>query len=66
MQSNASISIDLPLKIAVWEDPKGSVWVAFPQMGKMSDKYDNIDRNIIGKMQTLLENIAIKSANIYQ
>lgn len=30
MQENPSISIELPLKISVWEDAKGSVWVTFP------------------------------------
>lgn len=65
MQANQSITLDLPLKIAIWEDAKGSVWVAFPQMDKLAEKYSHIDRAVLHKMQKLLEKIVEKSANIY-
>lgn len=65
MQDNPSISIDLPLKISVWEDKNGSIWVAFPQMKQMAMNYDMQDSPIIGKMQSLLENIIVKSASVY-
>jgi uncharacterized protein (DUF302 family) len=29
MQSNQSIGIDLPLKVLVWEDASGKVWLAY-------------------------------------
>ena len=65
MQDNPSISIELPLKISVWEDKNGSIWVAFPQMKQMAMNYDMQDSPIIGKMQSLLENIIVKSASVY-
>lgn len=65
MVENQSISIDLPLKIAVWEDSKGSVWLAFPRMDKIAEKYSNLDSTVIRNMEVLLEKIATKSANIY-
>lgn len=65
MQENQSISIDLPLKIAVWEDLKGSTWLAFPHMDKLAFKYSNLDKTVIANMQKLLEKIAKTAANIY-
>lgn len=65
MQANQSISIDLPLKIAVWEDERGRVWAAFPQMDKLTAKYSGLDKGIAGNMQKLLEKIVRKAAKIY-
>ena len=65
MQDNPSISIELPLKISVWEDEKGSVWVTFPQMGVMATEYGLDKESVIGKMQKLLEKIVIQSASVY-
>lgn len=65
MQENPSISIDLPLKIAVWEDSKGSAWVAFPRMDKLAKKYSSLDNKIVQNMQGLLEKLVKNSASIY-
>lgn len=65
MQENPSISIELPLKISVWEDKNGSVWATFPQMKQMAANYGMEDNPVIGKMQELLEKIVIRSANVY-
>lgn len=66
MQDDPSMSIELPLKISVWEDKKGSVWVTFPQMFPMAENYDlQGDSVIITKMQELLERLVTESANVY-
>ena len=65
MQENPSISIELPLKISVWEDKNGSVWATFPQMRVMGAEYGLDKKPVIGKMQELLEKIVIQSASIY-
>ena len=65
MQENQSISIDLPLKMSVWEDAKGSIWIAFPHMDKLAEKYGDLDKGIISKMQSLLKGIVKKATNIY-
>lgn len=65
MQENPSISIELPLKISVWEDKNGSVWATFPQMKQMAANYGMENNPMIGKMQELLEKIVIKSASQY-
>lgn len=65
MQENPSISIELALKISVWEDKNGSVWASFPQMKVMAANYGMEDNPVIGKMQQLLEKIVIKAASQY-
>lgn len=65
MQENQSIAIELPLKIAVWEDKDGSVWVSFPQMSPLAEKYGMEGNPVIANMQALLENIVKKAANIF-
>lgn len=61
MEENPAIAIELPLKIAVWEDRKGNVWVAFPRMRELAARYGMEDHPIINKMQGLLEKIAGES-----
>lgn len=65
MQENPSIAIDLPLKIGVWEDAKGCVWVAFPRMDKLTSKYTGLNNEIIDNMEKLLEQITRKVSNFY-
>lgn len=65
MQDNPSISIELPLKISVWEDNNGSVWVTFPQMKAMTARYGLEGEQVVDKMQELLEKIVIQSASVY-
>lgn len=61
MQENPAIAIELPLKIAVWEDREGNVWVAFPRMRALAARYGMENHPIINKMQGLLEKIAGES-----
>ena len=65
MQDNPSISLELPLKISVWEDKNGSVWATFPQMKMMAAEYGLDGEPVIGKMQELLQKIVIRSASVY-
>lgn len=58
MKENQKIAIDLPLKIAVWENEDHKVRMAFPDMKLIARKYGMADHPVIGKMQHLLENIA--------
>lgn len=65
MQDNPSIAVELPLRIAVWEDARGSVWAAFPQMRRLGAEYGMADSPVVGDMQRLLEDIVRKSASVY-
>lgn len=65
MQETPEISIELPLKISVWEDKNGKVWTTFPQMRTIAAEYGLQDEPVIEKMQELLENLVIQSTNVY-
>lgn len=65
MQETPEISIELPLKISVWEDKNGKVWATFPQMRTIAAEYGLQDEPVVGKMQELLENLVIQSTNVY-
>lgn len=65
MQENPSISLELPLKISVWEDKNGSVWVAFPRMKEMAARYGLQNEPTVAGMQNLLENLTRKAASVY-
>lgn len=65
MQADQSIALDLPLRISVWEDAKGSVWVAFPQMSKLAGSYGQEGSPSVVNIQSLLEEIAAKACSAY-
>lgn len=44
MQSAQSIGIDLPLKVLVWEDGKGEVWLAYNDPAWLAARHDVTDR----------------------
>lgn len=51
MLAAPSIAIDLPLKILVWEDSKGKVWVSYNSPAYLQERH--------GMPQQLLQNIAV-------
>ena len=62
MQENPAISIELPLRISVWEDDKGKVWITFPNLRSIGERYNIQNSPVIEKMHKLLLDLAIKSA----
>ena len=39
MQSNRSIGIDLPLKLLIWEDASGKVWLSYNEPGWFAKRH---------------------------
>jgi len=54
MLAAPSIAIDLPLKILVWEDAQGRVWVSYNSPDYLMERH--------GLPQELLQNIAVVEA----
>jgi uncharacterized protein (DUF302 family) len=55
-----SIAIDLPLKILIWQDDKGKVWVSYNSPEYLAERHGlppNLTQNI-GFMETLAANVA--------
>lgn len=65
MQIDQSISLELPLKISVWEDEAGSTWLAFPRMKNVAAEYGLEENEIFKAMQRLLEQLVRKAGSLY-
>jgi uncharacterized protein (DUF302 family) len=54
MLAAPSVAIDLPLKILVWQDPQGKVWISYNSLDYLKDRH-NLPPD-------LLQNIAVVDA----
>jgi uncharacterized protein (DUF302 family) len=54
MQAAPSVAIDLPLKILVWEDEQGKVWISFNSPAYLQQRH--------GIPPDLIQNIAVVEA----
>jgi uncharacterized protein (DUF302 family) len=60
MVAAPSIAIDLPLKILIWQDDQGKVWVSYNSPEYLAERHGlppNLTQNI-GFMETLAANVA--------
>ncbi len=64
MQVNRHIAIDLPMKVLVWEDDAGKVWLGYtpPETLKMRYKIEGRD-DVLKTMAGALEAFAAAAAN---
>lgn len=58
MQQNPAVSLELPLRIAVWENQDHSTWLTWPNMTILSKDYGLEEHPAIAGMQNLLEALA--------
>jgi uncharacterized protein (DUF302 family) len=64
MQCSQSVAIDLPLKMLVWEDEKGSVWLSYNDPNFLKERH-NIQGcdDAIARISAMLEGIAKEAAS---
>jgi uncharacterized protein (DUF302 family)/uncharacterized membrane protein YidH (DUF202 family) len=60
MLAAPSIAIDLPLKILVWEDAQGKVWVSYNSPGYLSDRH-GLPQDLLANLN-VVEGLAAKAA----
>ncbi len=65
MQADQSVSLELPIKISVWEDDKGSTWLAFPRIGRLMTEYSLETHPVSAKLEILLEELVRKAGDFY-
>lgn len=65
MQADQSIALELPLRIAVWEDGEGSTWLAFPGIKRMMAEYGLESHPAAGKIQKHLQELVYICSNVY-
>lgn len=65
MQINPGIATELPLRIAVWQDKDGSVWISYPRMDKIVKSYGVENAPAVIPIQKLLQDITSHAGNVY-
>lgn len=65
MLENQTIALELPLKILVYKDSDGSVWLQFKKIENLAIEYNLTSNKIVKKMDQLLKNIIKEAANLY-
>lgn len=65
MQLDQSISLELPLRISVWEDEAGSTWLAFPRTKNIAGAHGLDGDPTLSAMQRLLEDLVRSAGSIY-
>jgi uncharacterized protein (DUF302 family) len=64
MQANRHIAIDLPMKVLVWEDDAGKVWIAYTAPETLKTRYKIEGRDdVLKTMAGALEAFAAAAAN---
>ena len=64
MQSSRTAGIDLPMKLLVWEDSDGKVWLAYNDPSYISQRHGIKDREeVVKKMTGALNKLTDKAAN---
>lgn len=53
--------VEIPLKVMVWQDDKGLVWVAFEQMKEKAQKYGLQNSIMVEKIDNMLLDFAMVS-----
>jgi len=56
MQSGQSAALDLPIRVAAWEDPEGQVWIGYTAPAQLAARHGIRDRHaLIEKMNGALD-----------
>lgn len=56
MQVNQQIGLDLPMKVLVWEDSEGQVWIAYVDPEELAERYDiDDDHKVVKKLKKALD-----------
>lgn len=58
MQCEQTLGIDLPLRMLVWEDASGQVWLSYTEPAVLADRRDAQDCPALGNLGGVLEALA--------
>jgi uncharacterized protein (DUF302 family) len=63
MQANRHVAIDLPMKVLVWEDEAGKVWIAYAKPESLKARYriegrDEVLKTMTGALETFTNGAA--------
>jgi uncharacterized protein (DUF302 family) len=63
MSSRQSAALDLPIRVAAWEDANGQVWIGYDAPARLAERHGIQDRDeVIEKMSGALANLTAAAA----
>lgn len=65
MQESQAISLDLPLRVSVWQDERGRVWAGHHPVEKLAAEYGIKDQATAQALERGLQAIIAKAVNVY-
>jgi uncharacterized protein (DUF302 family) len=62
MLDQQAIALDLPLRLAIWEDEQGATWVGYHDVKALSAAYGVKDAETVSKLASFMSHLAHESA----
>ncbi|MDE5603349.1 MAG: DUF302 domain-containing protein [Helicobacter sp.] len=62
MQENPEISLELPLKISIWEDAQNNAYIAYTDIKKLAKEYNIKNNQVVENINKFLQEIVKNSA----
>ncbi|WP_136475475.1 serine hydrolase [Pseudomonas sp. DG56-2] len=59
-------ALDLPLRVAVWQDERGRVWAGYENLDQLSQKYGVTDSVTLNKISQFMSTLVGNAVSVYQ
>jgi CubicO group peptidase (beta-lactamase class C family)/uncharacterized protein (DUF302 family) len=66
MQASQQAALDLPLRVTVWQDDRGRVWVGYRGLDTLAAEHGVNDPETVATMARALERLVAKAVNVYE
>lgn len=66
MLDKQGVALDLPLRIAVWQDARGRVWTGYENLDQLSKDYGITDTETLNKISSLMQELTSSADNVYK
>jgi len=66
MLDKQGVALDLPLRIAVWQDTRGRVWTGYENLERLSQDYGIKDADTLNKISSFMQDLTRNANNVYK
>lgn len=66
MLDKQGVALDLPLRIAVWQDSRGRVWTGYENLDRLPQDYGITDTETLSKISRFMQELTSSADNVYQ
>ncbi len=65
MQDRQAVALDLPLRLSIWQDERGRVWVSYRAPAGLAADYGVKDDATVGALASMLDRLVARAVNVY-